>query len=70
VKQASKQAMNMYGGMAVQLHTISALGRHEWSTSNTGQFMPRRSPWYPLDRRMGGTQSWPEHGGEEKYPWM
>jgi hypothetical protein len=25
-----------------------------------------KSPWHPLDRRLGGTQSWSERGGEEK----
>jgi hypothetical protein len=24
------------------------------------------NPWYPLDRRLGGSQSRSEHGGEEK----
>jgi hypothetical protein len=26
----------------------------------------RKSPWYPLDRRLGGPQSQPGCGGEEK----
>jgi hypothetical protein len=25
-----------------------------------------KSPWYPLDRRLGGPHSWPGYGGEEK----
>jgi hypothetical protein len=25
-----------------------------------------KSPWYPLDRRLGGLQSWSGHSGEEK----
>jgi hypothetical protein len=25
-------------------------------------------PWYPLDRRLGGPQSWSGRGGEEKNP--
>jgi len=25
-----------------------------------------KNPWYPLDRRLGGPQSWPGPGGEEK----
>jgi hypothetical protein len=35
-------------------------------------FMPQllypqgKSPWYPLDRRLGGPQSQSGHGGEEK----
>jgi hypothetical protein len=42
--------------------------RWKWVVS----FMPRplypqeKSPWYPLDRRLGGPQSRSEHGGEEK----
>jgi len=27
---------------------------------------PGKSPWYPLDRRLGVTQSWSGRGGEEK----
>jgi hypothetical protein len=28
-----------------------------------------KSPWYPLYRRLGGTQSWSEHYGKiEKHP--
>jgi hypothetical protein len=27
---------------------------------------PRKSPWYPLDRRLGGPQSRPGRDGEEK----
>jgi hypothetical protein len=27
-----------------------------------------KSPWHPLDRRLGGTQSRSGHGGEEKFP--
>jgi hypothetical protein len=27
---------------------------------------PGESPWYPLDRRLGGPQSWSGHCGEEK----
>jgi len=26
-----------------------------------------KSPWYPLDKRLGGPQSRPGSGGEEKY---
>jgi hypothetical protein len=25
-----------------------------------------KSPWYPLDRKLGGPQSWSGHNGEEK----
>jgi hypothetical protein len=27
-----------------------------------------KSPWYPLDRRLGGPQNPSERGGEEKIP--
>jgi len=36
-----------------QLHTPAALS-------------PGRSPWYPMDRRLGGPQSWAGCSGEEK----
>jgi len=29
---------------------------------------PWERPWYPLDRRLGGPQSWSGGGGEEKSP--
>jgi len=32
----------------------SALDRGEWSASPPGRFTPRESPWYLLDRRLGG----------------
>jgi len=33
-----------------------------WSLYSQG-----KSPWYPLDRRLGGPQSWSELSGKEKY---
>jgi hypothetical protein len=40
-----------------------------WSASRLSRFTPgERAPWYPLDRRLGGTQSRSGHGGEEKIP--
>jgi hypothetical protein len=33
----------------------------------TQPFYPQeKSPWYPLDRGLGGLQSWSGHGDEEK----
>jgi len=33
----------------------------------SGQLHPQgKSPWYPMDRRLGGPQSQSGHGGEEK----
>jgi hypothetical protein len=29
-------------------------------------YLQGKSPWYPLDRRLGGPQSQSGHGGEEK----
>jgi hypothetical protein len=39
----------------------SALDEGEWSASPQG-----KSPWYKLDRRLGGPQSRSARGGEEK----
>jgi hypothetical protein len=45
----------------------SALDGGEWLTSRPGRFTPQEnSPWYPLDRRLGGPQSRSGGGGEEK----
>jgi hypothetical protein len=34
---------------------------------NASATLPQgNSPWYPSDRMLGGPQSWPGHGGEEK----
>jgi hypothetical protein len=36
----------------------SALHGGEWSASRPGRFiLSEKSPWYPLDRRLGGPQS-------------
>jgi hypothetical protein len=51
----------MYGGVDVQTHlflTLALVGG-EWSASRPGCFTPgERAPLYPLDRRLGGPQSW------------
>jgi hypothetical protein len=59
--------MKAYWGVAVQLHSFFDLGtRWRWVVS----FMPRplypqgKSPWYPLERRLGGPQSHSGRGGE------
>jgi hypothetical protein len=45
----------------------SALDADEWSASRPSCFIPiGKSPWYPLDRRLGGSQSRSGRGGEEK----
>jgi hypothetical protein len=49
------------------MHSLtSALDGGEWSASRPGRFTPRESPWYPLDRRLGGPQRLSVHGVEEK----
>jgi hypothetical protein len=45
----------------------SALDGGEWSASRPRPLYPQgKSPWYPLDRRLGGPHSRSECGGEEK----
>jgi hypothetical protein len=47
----------------------SAVDGGEWSASHPGRFITReRTPFNPLDRRLGGPQSRSEHGGDEKSP--
>jgi hypothetical protein len=62
-------AMKTYWGVEVDLHVFLtlALGGGEWSALLPGRFTLReKSPWYPLDKRLGGPQSHPGRGGEEK----
>jgi hypothetical protein len=47
--------------------TSEALDEGELSASRPGRFTPQgRSPWYPLDRRLGGPQCHSGCGGEDK----
>jgi hypothetical protein len=49
--------MEVYGGSGSIAPRILDVGtRWRWVVS----------PWYPLDRRLCGPQSWSGHGGEEK----
>jgi hypothetical protein len=54
------------GGIAPRILDLGT--RWRWVVG----FMPQllypqgKSPWHPLDRRLGGPQSWSGHGGEEK----
>jgi len=52
------------GVVEVQLHAFltSALGGDELSDSSSEHF----NHWHPLERRLGGHQSWSGTGGEEK----
>jgi hypothetical protein len=42
--------------------------RLRWVVSFTPRplYLQRKSPWYPLDRRLGGPQNRSGHGGEER----
>jgi hypothetical protein len=62
-------AMKTYWGSGGIAPRILDLGtRWRWVVSFTPQpLYPRgKSPWYPLDRRLGGPQSRSGRGGEEK----
>jgi hypothetical protein len=50
------------------LHFYDLSTRWRWVVSvMPGPFYPQgKSFWYPLDRRLGGLQSWSGHGSEEK----
>jgi hypothetical protein len=53
----------------VQLHSFFDLGtRWRWVVSFTPRplYPQGKSPWYPLDRGLGGPQSRSGRGGEEK----
>jgi hypothetical protein len=45
---------------------MSALYGGEWSASRPGHFTQGRSPWYPIDRRLGGPRSRSVHAVGEK----
>jgi hypothetical protein len=48
---------------SISLLTL-ALDRGEWSASRPSQALPPGvDPGYPLDRRLGGPQSWSRHRG-------
>jgi hypothetical protein len=57
-----------WGSGSIDPHILDLGTRWGWVVS----FMPwplyhqGKSPWYPLDKRLGGPQSWSWHGGEEK----
>jgi hypothetical protein len=57
------------GGIAPHAFLTSALDGGEWSASRPGRFTPQgKSPRYPLDRRLGESQSRSGYGDEEKNP--
>jgi hypothetical protein len=54
-------------GSIAPLFFTTALDRNEWSASRPFLFTPRgTSPRCPLDRRLGGPQSWSGHCEEQK----
>jgi hypothetical protein len=56
-------------GVEVYLHPLFDLGtRWRWVVSFTPQllYLQGKSPWHPLDSRLGGPQSRCGRGGEEK----
>jgi hypothetical protein len=62
-------AMNAYwgsGGMAPRV--LDLCTRWRWVISFTPRplYLQGKSPWYPLDRRLGGTQNRSRRGGEEE----
>jgi hypothetical protein len=61
--------MKTYVEVDVYIHVFltSVLVKGEWSASCPGRFNPRRkSPCYPLDRRLIGPQNRSGRRGEEK----
>jgi hypothetical protein len=56
------------GGVEVlrQLFSTSALDGGEWLTSLPGRLTTGKEPRYPLNMRLGGSQSRFERRGEEK----
>jgi hypothetical protein len=61
--------MKAYGGVEVWLHSFFDLGTR-WRRVIDLTLLPLypqgKSPWYPLDRRLGGLQGRSGRCGEEK----
>jgi hypothetical protein len=58
--------MKMYGGMEVQhIFLTSALDGCVVIFMAQPLYSWGKSFWYPLERRLGGSQSWSGHGGKE-----
>jgi len=60
--------MNTYTGSrgTVPLNLTLVIDGGEWFTSRSGCFIPRKEPRFPLNRRLGGPQSWSGHFEEDK----
>jgi hypothetical protein len=54
------------GGAEVHSFITLAIYGVEWSTSCTGHFTPKKEPWFTLDWRVGGPQSYSGCYGEDK----
>jgi hypothetical protein len=54
------------GGIAPGIVDLGTRWRSVVSFTLRPLYLQGKSPWYPLDRRLGGSQSRPGHGGEEK----
>jgi hypothetical protein len=52
----------------ILLHSFvtSALNRPEWSASHPGSFTHGKEPWFPLNMKLGGLNSWSDCFGEER----
>jgi hypothetical protein len=62
-------AMKMYwgsGGIAPHILDLDTRWRQVVSFTLRPLYLQGKSPWYPLDRRLGVPQSHSGHGGEEK----
>jgi hypothetical protein len=59
-------AMKKHCGVVRLLAFLTlALSKGEWSASRSGRFTDGKNFLYPLDRRVGGTQSRSGRSGEE-----
>jgi hypothetical protein len=60
--------MKMYEGGNIEtlVFLTTALVGGEWSASRPGRFTTKKSPWYPLDRRLGGIKRRYRRHGETK----
>jgi hypothetical protein len=64
-------AMKTYcgsGGIASRILDLGTRWRCVVSFTTQPLYLQGKSPWYPLDRRLGGPQSRSGRGGEEKNP--
>jgi hypothetical protein len=61
---------SVLGSGSIAPHILYLGPRWRWVVSFTLRplYLQGKSPWYPLDRRLGGPQSQFGHGGEEKIP--